>query len=131
MGLFFYIVYGIMDEYKKTTSEETRIQECSRILNKYPDRIPIIVCKDINCKLADIDKHKYLVPRDMTLGQFIYVIRKRIKLQPNEALFVLVNYSLIPGNKSLQDIYEKNKDKDGFLYITYSSENTFGCSKTL
>ena len=23
-------------------------------------------------------------------------------------------------------IYEKNKDADGFLYITYSGENTFG-----
>ncbi len=23
-------------------------------------------------------------------------------------------------------IYEKNKDPDGFLYVTYSGENTFG-----
>jgi hypothetical protein len=23
-------------------------------------------------------------------------------------------------------VYEKNKDPDGFLYITYSGENTFG-----
>ena len=115
-----------MDEYMKHTSEEKRIQECSRILNKHPDRIPIIVCKDKNCKLPDIDKQKYLVPKDMNLGQFIYVIRKRIQLQSNEALFILVNYSLMPSNTSLQDIYENKKSKDGFLYITYSSENTFG-----
>lgn len=25
-------------------------------------------------------------------------------------------------------IYEENKDEDGFLYMTYSGENTFGCS---
>ena len=115
-----------MEEYKKNNTEDNRIQECSRIQNKHPDKIPIIVCKDINCKLSDIDKQKYLVPKDMNLGQFIYVIRKRIRLQPNEALFVLVNYSLMPSNKPLQDIYEKHKDEDGFLYITYSSENTFG-----
>ena len=115
-----------MEEYKKNVSEDTRIQECSRILNKYPDRIPIVVCKDKNCSLLDIDKQKYLVPQDMSLGQFMYVIRKRIRLQPNEALFVLVNNSLIPSNKSLQEIYESNKDTDGFLYIVYSSENTFG-----
>ena len=35
-----------MDEYKQNISEETRIKECSRILNKHPDRIPIVVCKD-------------------------------------------------------------------------------------
>ena len=114
------------EEYKNNISEDTRIQECSRILNKHPNRVPIIVCKDKNCTLLDIDKQKYLVPQDMNLGQFIYVIRKRIKLQPNEALFVLVNNSLMPSNKSLQEVYESNKDTDGFLYIVYSSENTFG-----
>jgi GABA(A) receptor-associated protein len=25
-------------------------------------------------------------------------------------------------------IYEENKDEDGFLYMTYSGENTFGVS---
>jgi len=115
-----------MEQYMKNNPEEIRIQESSRILNKYPDRVPIIVCKDTNCPLPDIDKQKYLVPIDMNLGQFIYVIRKRIKLQPNEALFVLVNNSLMPSNKSIQSVYETNKSNDGFLYITYSSENTFG-----
>jgi GABA(A) receptor-associated protein len=116
-----------MEEYKSKVSEETRIQECSRILNKHPDRIPIIVCKDKrSTTLQDIDKHKYLVPKDMHLSQFIYVIRKRIKLKPEQALFILINQNLVPGNKQLQEIYESNKDSDGFLYMTYSSENTFG-----
>lgn len=26
----------------------------------------------------------------------------------------------------LSAIYEENKDEDGFLYMTYSGENTFG-----
>ena len=26
----------------------------------------------------------------------------------------------------MSDIYEDHKDEDGFLYITYSGENTFG-----
>ena len=79
-----------MEEYKSKISEETRIQECSRILNKHPDRLPIIVCKDKRSNtLQDIDKQKYLVPKDMHLAQFIYVIRKRIKLKPEQALFIL------------------------------------------
>jgi GABA(A) receptor-associated protein len=115
-----------MEEYMKHNPEETRIHECSRIIRKYPDRIPIIVCKDKGCTIPDIDKHKYIVPRDMSLGQFIYVIRKRINLGSNETLFVLVGNTLMPGNKLLQEIYEDNKSMDGFLYVTYSSENTFG-----
>jgi len=26
----------------------------------------------------------------------------------------------------MSDIYDDHKDEDGFLYITYSGENTFG-----
>lgn len=115
-----------MENYKKNISFEKRILESSRIINKHPDRIPIIVCKCDNCELPDIDKQKYLVPKDMNLGQFIYVIRKRIKLESSQALFILVNNSLQPSNKSIKEIYHDYKDKDNFLYVIYSSENTFG-----
>jgi GABA(A) receptor-associated protein len=27
----------------------------------------------------------------------------------------------------MSTIYDENKDEDGFLYVTYSGENTFGC----
>jgi GABA(A) receptor-associated protein len=115
-----------MDDFKNKFTEKYRITECERIKNKYPNRIPIIVCKDKNCKLVNIDKQKFLVPKDMNMGQFIYIIRKRISLESSEALFVLVNHHLIPGNNVLDEVYEKHKDKDGFLYVSYTSENTFG-----
>lgn len=115
-----------MNTYKQLHSFEKRKEECIRILKKHSDRIPIIVCKSENCKLPDIDKQKFLVPKTMNLGQFIYIIRKRIKLDSNEALFILVNNTLKTSCESIESIYESEKDKDNFLYITYSSENTFG-----
>lgn len=60
------------------------------------------------------------------MGQFIYVIRKRIKLPPERAIFLFVD-NMIPSTSSLMSVvYEVQKDEDGFLYITYSGENTFG-----
>jgi|TARA_B110000208_G_C11548589_1_gene350812 GABA(A) receptor-associated protein len=116
-----------MDIFKNLTSLENRTAECNRIITKHPGRVPVVVCKGCNdISLPDIDKHKFLVPKDMTIGQFVYIIRKRIKLDPNHALFVLINNTLQPTNKSLDDIYLDNKDEDGYLYIIYSSENTFG-----
>lgn len=115
-----------MELYKKNNSLEKRLGESKRILEKHPERIPIIVCKDNNCQLPEIDKQKYLVPKDMSLGQFIYIIRKRIKLKSEQALFIMVNHSLQPGNKLLDEIYKSNKSEDNFLYVVYSSENTFG-----
>ena len=115
-----------MVKFKKENSEEKRISESEKILKKYPNRIPVIVEKDPRSKLNDIDKNKFLVPNDMNFAQFIYVIRKRIKLLPEEALFLFVNGIMATNGSSMSSIYQTHKDKDGFIYITYTSENTFG-----
>jgi GABA(A) receptor-associated protein len=69
--------------------------------------------------IAAIDKKKYLVPSDLTVGQFCYVIRKRITLAPEKAIFIFVNEVLPPNAALMSSIYEEHKDDDGFLYITY------------
>ncbi|XP_008661527.1 autophagy-related protein 8C isoform X1 [Zea mays] len=70
--------------------------------------------------------HEYLVPADLTVGQFVYVVRKRIKLSAEKAIFIFVKNTLPPTAALMSAIYEENKDEDGFLYMTYSGENTFG-----
>jgi GABA(A) receptor-associated protein len=54
------------------------------------------------------------------------VIRKRIKFNPEKAIFIFVNEMLPPTAALISSIYEEHKDEDNFLYITYSGENTFG-----
>ena len=76
--------------------------------------------------ISDIDKKKYLVPADLTVGQFVYVVRKRINLSAEKAIYVFVKNILPPTAALMSAIYEENKDEDGFLYMTYSGENTFG-----
>ena len=110
--------------YEKPT--EQRAFESSRIRAKYPDRIPVIVEKSPKSDVPELDKKKYLVPSDLTVGQFVYVIRKRVKLSAEKAIFVFVNNALPPTASLMSTIYEENKDEDGFLYIQYSGENTFG-----
>ncbi|XP_037476965.1 autophagy-related protein 8A-like [Triticum dicoccoides] len=105
---------------------ERRKAESARIREKYADRIPVIVEKADKSDVPEIDKKKYLVPADLTVGQFVYVVRKRIKLSPEKAIFVFVNSTLPPTASLMSAIYEENKDEDGFLYMTYSGENTFG-----
>lgn len=108
-------------------SLEDKKKESDRIIQKYPSRRPIIVQKDKKCKtLQDIDKNKYLVPCDMTMSEFMYIVRKRINLESSQALFILVNNSLIGSTTQIGHIYEKNKNEDGFLYVQYTGENTFG-----
>jgi|TARA_X000000368_G_scaffold254972_1_gene201545 GABA(A) receptor-associated protein len=86
----------------------------------------VIVEKSPKSDVPELDKKKYLVPSDLTVGQFVYVIRKRVKLSAEKAIFVFVNNALPPTASLMSTIYEENKDEDGFLYIQYSGENTFG-----
>jgi GABA(A) receptor-associated protein len=118
-----------MSSFKKNNAFEKRIVESKRIKIKYPDKIPVIIEKNKTEKdIPDIDKNKYLVPLDLTLGQFIFIIRKRIKLNSSKGLFLFISDKkiLAPTTKSFNDLYTNHQDKDGYLYLTYSSENTFG-----
>lgn len=116
-------------EFKKNNSLEKRQSESNRIREKYGDRLPIIVEKHAgksSSDIPDIDKKKYLVPKDLTVGQFQYVIRKRLKLDSEKAVFLFVDGILPSTSGLLTELYDNHKDEDGFLYVTYSGENTFG-----
>lgn len=112
--------------FKEQHTLDKREQESERIKRKYPDRVPVIVEKIWKSHIGDIDKHKYLVPADLTVGQFVYIIRRRLKLEPEKAIFIFVNNSIPATGTLMSLLYKENKDKDGFLYVSYSGESTFG-----
>ena len=114
-----------MSSYKNLHAFEKRKLEASKIRQKYPDRIPIIVERR-DSKDPSIDKVKYLVPANFQLAQFQNLIRERVKIKSDEALFLFINKTLEPAGKNLGLIYKESADEDGFLYITYTKESTFG-----
>ena len=117
----------IRPSFKERFPFKTRQDEALRIMQKYPDRIPIIVERCSNDNTTElINKNKYLAPLSLTVGQFVYVIRKRLVLPPEKAIFLFIGGILPPTASLLGSIYDEHKDRDNFLYITYSGENTFG-----
>ena len=118
----------IYTDYKSDHTFNNRQMESLRMLNKYPDRIPVICQRHskANNDCPQIDKNKYLVPMDLTLGQFVYVIRNRMKISSEKALFLFVNGTIPSMSALVSQIYTEYQDEDGFLYITYNTENTFG-----
>ncbi|KAF9619911.1 hypothetical protein IFM89_010222 [Coptis chinensis] len=112
--------------FKQEFSLEERFVESKSILAKYPDRVPVIAERFSSSDLPHMEKKKYLVPRDMSVGQFIHILSLRLHLSPGKALFVFVNNTLPQTASLLDGVYESFKDEDGFLYMCYSSEKTFG-----
>ncbi|XP_028942028.1 gamma-aminobutyric acid receptor-associated protein-like 2 [Antrostomus carolinensis] len=109
-----------------TKNTEHRCVESAKIRAKYPDRVPVIVEKVSGSQIVDIDKRKYLVPSDITVAQFMWIIRKRIQLPSEKAIFLFVDKTVPQSSLTMGQLYEKEKDEDGFLYVAYSGENTFG-----
>ncbi|CAH2233536.1 jg10815 [Pararge aegeria aegeria] len=105
-----------------------RKEEVIAIKNKFPTKIPLIVeryHKERN--LPTLDKTKFLVPEDITMSQFLVIIRQRIRIKPNQALYLIINNrSMLSMSLTMAQAYENFGDEDGYLYITYASQEVFG-----
>lgn len=113
--------------FKQKYSVVKRMNESARILSKFPDRIPVICERSTsNNTLENIDKNKFLVPQDLTASQFVTIVRNRLRLTPAHAIFLIINDIIPAPMSSISDLYYHHKDQDGFLYIQYTAENTFG-----
>lgn len=111
---------------KKSLEERKALSQ--NILNKYWERVPIIVGRAELKNTPAISKHKFLIPANSTFNKVVHELRKSIpNLNESVSLFFFLNNNmLIPGSAPISFLYQKYRAEDGFLYITYSSENTFG-----
>ncbi|KAL7676046.1 hypothetical protein ACOME3_002302 [Neoechinorhynchus agilis] len=114
--------------YKKETSFESRKSESSQIRKRYPDRLPIILepLYPDTTTLPTIDKKKFLAPFNLTACQFYSLVSRRLNLPPDTAIFFFVGKEIPSPSSTIQELYSKHVDQDGFLYMAYSEENAYG-----
>ena len=112
-----------MENFKSEVSLEKRKFQTREILKRHPDRIPVFVYKKGS---AAITKHKYLVPRDITVAQFMCILRKNINITSDKGIFIFVDNVLPPNSSLMSTLYMQHADEDGYLYITFAQESVFG-----
>lgn len=106
--------------FKKKGSFEERKKESNRLIEKYQNRIPIII------EGPDKELHKLLSPENLKTVQLSNIIKKKAQINQYQALYFIIDNSIISATDTMQSLYKNHKDKDGFLYIFYKYENTFG-----
>lgn len=99
-----------------------------RLTMTHPGRIPIFVMRAPSCSgdIPDLPRKKFLVNGDLTIGQFLYVIRRQLVLKPEQALFLFVENSLPVSTHMLREVHAQYASSDGALRLTYTSESAFG-----
>ena len=116
--------------FKEQFDEFARTKEALKILTKYPDRVPVIIERSESCRsIPDLDRRKFLVPHELTVGQLLVVVRKRIKLNSAQQIFLFVNNTLPPTGMTMGELYKQHKDTCGYLFMTLCAENAFGATK--
>jgi GABA(A) receptor-associated protein len=108
---------------------EERLVESVKLHERFPDRVPVI-CESAGGRgstTPTLDKNRFLVPQDLTVSQLVYVLRKRLCLPADQALFLYCGGTLPPTTLLVRELYSAWRDPDGFLYIQYAGEAAFGC----
>ena len=115
------------EKYRQRVTLKDRKISAERITTQHPDRIPVVVeCSEQLQNEHPLKKNKFAVPFDLTLAQFLFVIRKHMKLQPEYAIYAFINNRLHPTTLPIGAIYAQEKTDDGFMYIDIFQESTFG-----
>ena len=117
--------------YKKNTTLDERKIKSQKLKELYPNRIPVIVemspsSASYSSFIAEKHKVKYLVPNEIVMGQFVKILRDKMKIKESTALFFFINNKLFPMSSPLCVLYNEYTDEDGFLYIEFCEESTFG-----
>ena len=125
--MFFFDQMEYHTELKKKPLSE-RQDQATKIMKKFFPKLPVIIDR---CNKTDpmIEKNKYLIEPDTSISTIITIIRKRVKIDAYQNIFVFIDNEVPNANHTIGEIYHKKallSNHDGFLYLNYSIENTFG-----
>ena len=113
-------------QFQKEYTFEQRLATATEILAKYNDKIPIIIQLSSHAKTT-LHKYKFLVPKHHNLSHFVSDLRKYMSIKSDQGIYLILETGISPCMTDVVEIlYDKYKNIDGFLYITYYEESIFG-----
>ena len=114
--------------FREKLSLQKRIELSEKIRSTHYSKVPVIVDRAADSpSLPLLEKQKYLTPQHFTFANFTNEILNHIPVteQSHIVFFVGKSVRAMPA-LLMQQVYERYKDEDGFLYVTYGEHNVMG-----
>ncbi len=112
----------------QTHFSKKKIEE---LMSKFPDRVPIVISSK---SFKEHNINRFIVPVNMTINQFMIILRNKTKINSTEAIFIFVkDYKktskqdvIAPVSETIGSLYDKYKDDKLILNLFYEKEAVFG-----
>tara|TARA_B100000900_G_scaffold384321_1_gene373046 strand:- start:188 stop:598 length:411 start_codon:yes stop_codon:yes gene_type:complete len=113
--------------YDISYSKNQRLKYANDMLEKHPNRVPIIVKFYDNIKYH-LNNPYFMCKKNITISEFLLIIRKRLKINKNVAIFLFLDNNILPSiSNRIEEIYNKHHDPDTNDLVVYITlENCFG-----
>ena len=73
-----------------------------------------------------LGKGRFIVSPDLPMASILQRVRKRMRLRPDQAIFMFADNTLISPQSLAREVHSKHA-KEGVLHLTCAKENVFGC----
>ncbi|VDN57386.1 unnamed protein product [Dracunculus medinensis] len=119
---------GHIPSFKDRVPFDVRLRDALNVRAQHLDKVPIVIERyEGENSLPVLPRCKYLVPSHITIAELMQIVRKRMDLHWSQSFFMFVrNKSLISNSMTVGELYHKEVDDDGFLYISYATQLAFG-----
>ena len=119
-----------LEQQKKMDYSPVSKKKIENMLNKHPNRVPIIISSN---SFKEHGQHRFIVPNNITVSEFMKILRNKVSLKPEEAIFIFVKDKslnndafMVPASSSIESIYNQYKDNNLVLNLIYEKEAVFG-----
>lgn len=119
---------GYVPTFKERHSFAERAQDAAEVRTQQPNKVPVVIERFEGEKyLPLLDRCKFLVPDHITVAELMQIVRRRLHLHPDQSFFLLINEkSMVSNSTTMNVLYQQEADQDGFLYVVYTSQPSFG-----
>ena len=113
---------------KDIINSNLSIKEQNKKIYQNTNFVPIFLKKNSKDKnLSTLLRNKFLIEKNLTFNELLNKINIKLKLNPSQSLYLYVNNKILNINDKIINVYERhNNDNDFFLYVEYTSMESFG-----